>query len=46
LLIYPSQLEELDAIFEAPNPVKKSLEKKQVIVSERNGVSAIEKVVV
>ncbi|THW69628.1 general substrate transporter [Aureobasidium pullulans] len=39
-------LEELDAIFEAPNPVKKSLEKKQVIVSEQNGVSAIEKVVV
>ncbi|KAI5208419.1 general substrate transporter [Aureobasidium subglaciale] len=37
-------LEELDDIFEAPNPVKKSLEKKQVIVSEQHGVAVIEKV--
>ncbi len=39
------QLEELDDIFEAPNPVKKSLEKKQVLVSEQHGVAVIEKVV-
>ncbi|KAH0290444.1 general substrate transporter [Aureobasidium namibiae CBS 147.97] len=39
-------LEELDDIFEASNPVKKSLEKKQVLVSEQHGVAVIEKVVV
>ncbi|KAG9605813.1 putative sugar transporter, partial [Aureobasidium melanogenum] len=38
-------LEELDDIFEAPKPVKKSLEKKQVLVSEQHGVAVIEKVV-
>ncbi|KAG9944944.1 putative sugar transporter, partial [Aureobasidium melanogenum] len=38
-------LEELDDIFEASKPVKKSLEKKQVLVSEQHGVAVIEKVV-
>ncbi|KAG9695772.1 putative sugar transporter, partial [Aureobasidium melanogenum] len=38
-------LEELDDIFEAPKPVKKSLEKKQVLVSEQHGVAVLEKVV-
>ncbi|KAG9522270.1 putative sugar transporter, partial [Aureobasidium melanogenum] len=37
--------EELDDIFEAPKPVKKSLEKRQVLVSEQHGVAVIEKVV-
>ncbi|KAH0141110.1 hypothetical protein KCU67_g14628, partial [Aureobasidium melanogenum] len=32
-------LEELDDIFEAPKPVNKSLEKKQVLVSEQHGVA-------
>ncbi|KAG9570907.1 putative sugar transporter, partial [Aureobasidium melanogenum] len=38
-------LEELDDIFEAPKPVNKSLEKKQMFVSEQHGVAVIEKVV-
>ncbi|KAG9672320.1 hypothetical protein KCU99_g6968, partial [Aureobasidium melanogenum] len=36
---------DLDGIFEAPKPVNKSLEKKQVLVSEQHGVAVIEKVV-
>ena len=37
-------LEELEEIFESPNPVKASLKKQTVVVKEGEGVKAIEEI--